>query len=227
MTVIFALLMLVGFLTADAIVNHLRTKKVSQAVQHGVQTIVQAFREIPSGVELALNHTWQKVGAGNVVTVGIDEFISRFVGSLDAIMLPEPGSIGGNILLRDGDRTLAVACPVNGRVVAVNQAIMNNASFATNDPYGSGWLLKIEAEPGQRRQVLGGGQAGAWLREQAMAAREFFLGHTGPQSFALMQDGGPLADGVLKMYEAGTWSDFNEQFLTLPNKSVAASAEAQ
>jgi hypothetical protein len=43
----------------------------------------------------------------------------------------------------------------------------------------------------------------------------------------MMQDGGPLADGVLKLYEEGKWTEFNTRFLALPTETNPAAAEAR
>lgn len=221
MTVLFLLLMLTVFLTADHFVQRFRARKMGLVVRERVTSLLDSFNRIPAGVELALNHTWMKRDAGPVVTVGLDEFITKFFGTVGRIVLPEAGLSGGKILIEDGERSLALAMPVSGRVVAVNTRVLNTPSAAHDDPYGSGWLVQIQPDPGESRRTLVAPQALQWLKEQAALARDFFAGKSGAGEFAMMQDGGILVDGILKLYDGAVWAEFRDKFLTVPADDAA------
>ncbi len=224
MTVLFLLLMLSAFLTADHFVQRARTRKVGETVRERVASLVESFRQIPADVEVALNHTWTKTTAGPLVTVGLDEFVAKFFGTVERIVVPEAGMAAGSILLQDGERSLSLALPVRGRVAAVNTEVLNNPAATHADPYGKGWLLQIAPEPGAPRRSPAAPHAPQWLRDQVLAAREFFLGRAGAENYAFMQDGGTLVDGILKLYDGAVWNEFGDRFLT-PGSDAAPKAD--
>ncbi len=217
MTVVLFLCTIIAFLTADHFVQRARARKVVETVRDRVGTMVGSLKQIPSGIELAFNHLWTKREEGTVVTVGFDEFIARFFGKLDRIALPAVGESAGKIFLAEGERMIPLLCPVNGRVVAVNQQVLNDPGLAYSDPYGGGWLFRVEVRNPQPARATVSVAPADWLREQVAAAREFFLRHSGAQNYALMQDGGAIVDGVLKMYDNAVWAEFSEMFLAMPS----------
>ncbi len=220
MTVLLFLFTIVVFLAADHVVQRARARKVTEAVRERVASLAGSLKQIPSGVELALNHMWMKREQGSIITIGVDEFISRFFGTVGTIVLPAIGEAAENIVLKDGERSIPLLCPVDGRVVAVNQNVAHNPSVAHTDPYGNGWLFQVELPSRQQRWAPRVPAASEWLGQQIAAAREFFLGHAGAQNYALMQDGGALVDGVLKMYDNAVWAEFGRKFLALPVESA-------
>ncbi len=222
MTVLLVLFTLVVFLTADHFVQRARAHKVLEAVRSRVASMAESLKQIPAGVELAINHTWMKKEHGSIVTIGFDEFIARFFGRVDRIVLPVLGEMAENLFLTDGERTLPLLCPVRGRVVAVNPQVLRDPSLAYADPYGNGWLVQIEVPSHQNFHAPIVQSATAWLREQISSAREFLVGHAGAQNYALMQDGGAIVDGVLKMYDNAVWAEFGRTFLALPAEPAPA-----
>lgn len=226
MTVLLFLFTLVVFLTADHFVQRARARKVVEAVRDQVASMAGSLKQIPAGVELATNHTWVKKEHGSIITIGFDEFIARFFGKVERIILPVLGESAENIFLLDGERSLPLLSPVRGRVVAVNPQVLRDPSLAYADPYGNGWLVQVEVASRQANRAPIVPAATEWLREQITAAKEFFLGHASAQNYALMQDGGAIVDGVLKMYDNAVWAEFGRTFLTLPVESTATKEAA-
>lgn len=95
-----------------------------------------------------MGHQWITV-EGEVVTVGLME---EALADLDAIIkvdLPtenesvEKDEICGELETKDG--SLNIYAPVEGTVLEVNSAIADNPELIQEDPYGEGWVLRIEA----------------------------------------------------------------------------------
>ncbi len=93
-------------------------------------------------------HQWISI-EGETVTVGIME---EALAELDAIIkvdVPsendavEKDEICAELETKDG--SLNIYAPVEGTVVEVNQAIAENPGLIAEDPYGDGWVIKIEA----------------------------------------------------------------------------------
>ncbi|HTY00790.1 MAG TPA: glycine cleavage system protein H [Bacteroidota bacterium] len=226
MTVLLVLFTLVVFLTADHFVQRARARRVAETVRDKVTSAADSLKQIPAGVELAINHTWMKKDHGSVITVGFDEFIARFFGKVERIVLPAIGDRVENMFLMDGERSLPLLAPVSGKVVAVNRQVLMDPSLAYADPYDQGWLLKVEVPSRQAVVAPIVSAASDWLKQQIVTAREFFLGHPGAVNYALMQDGGTVVDGVLKMYDNAVWAEFGRTFLAVPAASKPAGEPA-
>src|SRR5208282_4184251 len=85
----------------------------------------------------------------DTVTVGMDDFAARLLGSVDSISLPtlgsrvKQGSLGWGF--KADSRVIHMLSPVEGEIVAVNDAVANSPSAAFEDPYGNGWLFKVRS----------------------------------------------------------------------------------
>jgi glycine cleavage system H protein len=222
MTVVLVLLTIVVFLTADEIVQRVRLSRAKVAVR-AVQFPAIA---LPEGVQLAMNHMWFKQDQG-VTTLGVDEFVSRLVGKAQAVLLPV---IGGSptpdpvsIRLADGDRSLRIPVPFRGRVLEVNPAVLREPSLVHDDPYGTGWLVKMKADSGInfRRHSVKRRQVRTWLRSEFDAVKQLILGEMPQASLATLQDGGVPEDGILKFCDAPIWKHCEERFFAASKTEAA------
>jgi glycine cleavage system H protein len=218
MTVLLILFTLILFLTADHFVQKTRLARARQLAGESVSSIAMSSAQLPGGISLALNHTWLREEERGIVTIGVDEFISRLVGAVEDIALPQNGAViapaFSSITLRDGMRQLEMASPISGRVVEVNQKVIRDPALARKDPYGDGWLVKIRPDRsnGARISTNTGEDAIAWLRAQGDRAKKFFVDHAPQPSLATMYDGGMPAEGVLKHFDAEVWREFQTAF---------------
>jgi len=104
--------------------------------------------DMGSGYVTYMGHQWLTI-EGEVVTIGVME---EALDELDAIIkvdLPtendsvEKDEICGELETKDG--SLNIYAPVEGTVLEVNGAVADNAELIQEDPYGEGWIIKIEA----------------------------------------------------------------------------------
>lgn len=92
-------------------------------------------------------HEWLKVEDG-VAVVGITAHAADQLGDLVFVELPEVGAQ----LTKDGNGATVesvkaasdVYCPLDGEVVEVNQAIVDDPSLVNSDPQGNGWFFKLK-----------------------------------------------------------------------------------
>jgi len=84
----------------------------------------------------------------NILTVGITDHAQRELGDVVYLELPEIGAAikkeepFGEI---EAVKTVAsLYAPVSGIIIDVNKALADNAEAVNNDPYGAGWIVKIE-----------------------------------------------------------------------------------
>lgn len=134
--------------------------------------VVEGF-QVPANVRYHLGHTWALGESPDLVRVGIDDFAARLTGKVDRIALPQRGRWlrqGQKIctLFREG-KSVDMVSPIEGRVCDINEAAVRNPELVCKDPYGEGWLLKMESPDAKTnfRNLLGGRLACLWTQISA------------------------------------------------------------
>ena len=92
-------------------------------------------------------HEWITV-EGKTVTVGITDFAQSQLGDVVFLELPSPGR---KLAVREGFGVVEsvkaasdLYSPVAGRVTAVNDKLTAKPELINSDPYGDGWIMKVE-----------------------------------------------------------------------------------
>lgn len=84
---------------------------------------------------------------GDLVRIGVSDFLQRIVGDLVFLKLPETGDQirGGGYAgtMETIKTTIDLVCPVGGRIAEVNSGLIDNPQPINSDPYGEGWLFKV------------------------------------------------------------------------------------
>ena len=102
---------------------------------------------VPGDLQYTKSHEWVRV-EGDVATVGITDHAQDELGDVVFVELPEQGAT-----LEAGDSFGAVEsvkavsdlyAPVGGEVVEVNSALEDSPEKINEDPYGEGWILKLQ-----------------------------------------------------------------------------------
>jgi glycine cleavage system H protein len=92
-------------------------------------------------------HEWITVDGKNV-TVGITDFAQSQLGDVVFLELPSPGR---KLALRESFGVVEsvkaasdLYSPVAGKVTAVNDKLTAKPELVNSDPYGDGWIIKVE-----------------------------------------------------------------------------------
>jgi len=92
-------------------------------------------------------HEWLVVD-GKTVTVGITDFAQSQLGDVVFLELPNPGrklEAGESFGVVESVKAASdLYAPVSGRVAAVNDKLAGKPELINSDPYGDGWILKLE-----------------------------------------------------------------------------------
>lgn len=92
-------------------------------------------------------HEWILVD-GSVATVGITEYAAEKLGDIVFVDLPQAGStVAEGKVVGEIESTKSVGelfAPVNGTVVESNEAVVASPELVNSDPFGEGWLIKVE-----------------------------------------------------------------------------------
>jgi glycine cleavage system H protein len=189
------------------------TQPALAGVRRRAAEMVEWFR-MAGDVGFHPGHAWARAEAPGVMLVGMDDFAQKLVGPTAALELPQPGTrlAQGDPAwrLRVGDRAVDMLSPVDGTVLAVNQAAISQPRLLDEDPYGEGWLLKVEAPraAANLKSLLSGQVARTWLREATDALRW----RMSPDLGLVLQDGGVPVDGIAHALDAEHWDEVARQF---------------
>ena len=102
---------------------------------------------IPEELRYTDEHEWVKLD-GNVATVGITDFAQSELGDIVYLEIDTLDSeIDSNDVFGTVEAVKTVSdlfMPVNGKVIEVNSSLEDNPEVVNDDPYGDGWIIKIE-----------------------------------------------------------------------------------
>ena len=190
-------------------------RRVFEAAEKFVPVVNEWFR-LPEEIYYHLGHSWAAPEGKNLVKVGINDFAQKLVGKIDAIQLP---GIGSTIHQGDTGWTLEVdskkidmLSPVDGKVVAINERILDSPEDINKYPYVS-WLMKVESPrfSANKKQLLSGALAGKWMEE----VRENLLSRTNYNLGLVYQDGGLLVDGMARSLDKDKWDEIAKDFFLI------------
>lgn len=113
---------------------------------------------IPSNLKYSKDHEWVKV-EGNVATVGITDYAQSQLGDIVFVDIQTEGedlSAGEVFGAIEAVKTVADALmPLSGKIIEVNGELEGAPEVVNTDPYGKGWMIKIEmSDPAEAAKLL-------------------------------------------------------------------------
>jgi len=102
---------------------------------------------IPNDLSYTKEHEWVS-SVDLTFTIGITDYAQAALGDIVYVLLPKVGEavVAGKVC-GEVESTKSVSdiyAPVTGVIVAINDALSNSPETINSDPYGGGWLAKIE-----------------------------------------------------------------------------------
>ena len=101
---------------------------------------------IPDNLYYTKDHEWVKVADG-IATIGITNYAQSELGDIIFIEFPDVGSdcnVGDTIGTIEAVKTVAdLYSPINGKVKEINNNLENTPESINSDPYGKGWIIKL------------------------------------------------------------------------------------
>ena len=102
---------------------------------------------IPENLKYTKEHEWVKVD-GNIAVVGITEYAQ---GELGDIVFIEIETVGETLAKEETFGTVEAVktvsdlfMPVGGKIIEKNEGLENTPETVNKDPYGKGWMIKIQ-----------------------------------------------------------------------------------
>jgi glycine cleavage system H protein len=113
--------------------------------------------QIPEGYYYTRDHIWIKP-EDSIVTLGVTDYGQKKLRDVVHIELPNIGQSieeGETLAVIESIKaSVEIHSPVSGRVVKVNSKLIDNPELINEDPYGSGWIVKIELAEELRTEDL-------------------------------------------------------------------------
>jgi glycine cleavage system H protein len=101
----------------------------------------------PDNLQYTKEHEWVSVD-GDIYTMGITDYAQGALGDIVYVQLPKVGeSLTAEKVCGEVESTKSVSeifAPVTGVVTAINESLSNTPESINSDPYGNGWLVKIQ-----------------------------------------------------------------------------------
>jgi len=102
---------------------------------------------IPEELKYTEEHEWIRID-GNTATIGITDFAQGELGDIVYIDIDSIGNdLDGNEIFGTVEAVKTVSdlfMPIKGKVLEINSDIESTPEIVNEDPYGRGWIIKIE-----------------------------------------------------------------------------------
>ncbi len=125
----------------------------------------------PEDLKYTKEHEWVRI-QGNVATVGITDYAQDQLGEVVFVELPDEGEEVTK------DETFGVVesvksvndifAPLTGKVIELNDPVVDSPEIVNEDPYGEGWLIKIELEDtAELKELMSAKEYLAYVQEES------------------------------------------------------------
>ncbi|MEO8710940.1 MAG: glycine cleavage system protein GcvH [Parafilimonas sp.] len=104
--------------------------------------------KFPSDLKYTKDHEWVKMIDDKTALVGVTDFAQHELGDIVFVDITTTGKIlNAEEVFGTVEAVKTVSdlfLPVEGKIVEVNSSLSNNPELVNTDPYGEGWMAKIE-----------------------------------------------------------------------------------
>jgi len=112
----------------------------------------------PSKLRYTKDHEWVSIN-DNIATVGITDFAQRELGDIVYVDIDTVGkTLAAEAVFGTVEAVKTVSdlfLPLEGKILEVNPVLNNQPELVNTDPYGDGWMIKIEVtDPAAFEQLM-------------------------------------------------------------------------
>lgn len=106
--------------------------------------------QLPEELRYSSTHTWTELQDDGSVKVGITDHAQQELGDIVFVELPEEDrsyASGDECAVVESVKSASdIYCPVNGEIVAVNEDLKDSPEHINEDPYGVGWIFRLQPD---------------------------------------------------------------------------------
>jgi glycine cleavage system H protein len=122
---------------------------------------------LPEELKYTKEHEWTKI-EGNLATVGITYYAQNELGDIVYVEAPKVGTDVEQSqefgVVESVKSVSSIFSPLSGKIVEVNKELEMQPQLVNQDPYGKGWITKIElSKPEEASSLLSAEQYKALL----------------------------------------------------------------
>ncbi len=133
-----------------------RRDRIERQMKPTVRLITPAIKEsgsqrefnVPAGVFVSQNHTWLNVELNGTARVGIDDFVRKTIGKIDAVELPKLNAEikKGELLfsIKRDSNTFDITSPISGKVSLINTEHIEHPELIALSSFELSWMCCIE-----------------------------------------------------------------------------------
>ena len=114
--------------------------------------------ELPGDLLYTKDHEWLRREDDGSVTIGITDHAQSALGDLVYVELPDVGQdldSGGDMAVVESVKAASdVFAPIGGNVVAVNEELSDDPEKINSDPYGDGWIVRLQPRGGDDDDLM-------------------------------------------------------------------------
>ena len=114
--------------------------------------------ELPGDLVYTSDHEWLRKEEDGSVTIGITDHAQAALGDLVFVELPEVGQeleAGGEMAVVESVKAASdVYAPVGGIVLDVNGVLADDPEKINVDPYGDGWIVRLQPGEGDKGDTM-------------------------------------------------------------------------
>lgn len=107
--------------------------------------------KVPEDLKYSKTHEWVRVD-GDVATIGLTDYAQSELGDIVYVDLPSVGRIvseGDTFGTVESVKTVSdLYSPFSGEVIETNETLESRSELLNQDPYGSGWIIKLRIDSG-------------------------------------------------------------------------------
>ena len=122
---------------------------------------------IPSNLFYTRNHEWVNINMG-IATIGITDYAQSELGDIIFIEFPNIATefnAGDTLCIIEAVKTVAdVYSPLGGRIIEINNNLENEPESINKDPYGNGWIVKIDSATADFSSLLSANEYGQLIQ---------------------------------------------------------------
>jgi len=108
--------------------------------------------DLPGDLLYTNDHEWLRREGDGSVTIGITSHAATALGDLVYVELPEVGQdveVGGDMAVVESVKAASdVYAPVAGSIAAVNDDLADDPEKINADPFGDGWIVRVNLSDG-------------------------------------------------------------------------------
>jgi glycine cleavage system H protein len=133
-------------------------RRLQQIAAPPLQPTEENMSAYPDTLRYTKEHEWAKLD-GKIARVGITVFAKDQLGDVVFLELPAVGTAvtkGAQFGVVESTKAVSeLYAPLTGKVVAMNQALVDEPAGVNDDPHGKGWMIDIEfSDPAELADLL-------------------------------------------------------------------------